>query len=289
MHLPVHLHGLVGASLPLPLASELRERSLWNPTILGVLVVVAGVVLFCGSIYLLLGTNLGARLGFLVAFTGLMGFMVILTLLWITTASPLNTLRGRIPEWRVEEVVEDLAEARIPEVRDIQRPQKVADVTEAANVKAAVDDALVPKVGTPTDPLEEGDNEFAIPEFDDVTRFLIENTYEVGGSSPQFWELEFTHVPHYAVAQFCEVSRAPEDRPAVLPPLPPECAPDGIRGFVVLSRELGSVRVPPFVAFGMASLLFGLGLLMLHWREKDERELAAQREPARPTPVPAKV
>ena len=27
-------------------------------------------VLFCGSIYLLLGTNLGARLGFLVAFTG---------------------------------------------------------------------------------------------------------------------------------------------------------------------------------------------------------------------------
>ena len=44
------------------------------------LVVVAGIVLFCGSIYLLLGTNLGARLGFLVAFTGLMGFMVVLTL-----------------------------------------------------------------------------------------------------------------------------------------------------------------------------------------------------------------
>ena len=32
-----------------------------------------GIGLFCGSIYLLLGTNLGARLGFLVAFTGLMG------------------------------------------------------------------------------------------------------------------------------------------------------------------------------------------------------------------------
>ena len=43
--------------------------SSWSPAI----------VLFCGSIYLLLGTNLGARLGFLVAFTGLMGFMVILT------------------------------------------------------------------------------------------------------------------------------------------------------------------------------------------------------------------
>jgi thiosulfate reductase cytochrome b subunit len=81
------------------LASELLEKTLWYPTILGVLVVVAGIALFVGSIYLLLGTNLGARLGFLVTFTGLMGFMVVLTLLWCTTASPLNTLKGRIPEW----------------------------------------------------------------------------------------------------------------------------------------------------------------------------------------------
>ena len=78
------------------LAAELTEKTLWYPTILGVLVVVAAVLLFCGSIYLLLGTNMGARLGFLVAFTCLMGFMVLLTSLWITTASPLNTLKGRI-------------------------------------------------------------------------------------------------------------------------------------------------------------------------------------------------
>ncbi|HEX6312402.1 MAG TPA: hypothetical protein VF152_12360 [Acidimicrobiia bacterium] len=84
------------------LAQEhVTEKTLWNPTILGVLVVVAAIVLFCGSIYLLLGTNLGARLGFLVAFTGLMGFMVLLTMLWITTASPLNTLRGREASWKV--------------------------------------------------------------------------------------------------------------------------------------------------------------------------------------------
>ena len=41
--------------------------NLWNPTILGVLVVLSAIGLFCGSAYLLLGTNLGARLGFLVA------------------------------------------------------------------------------------------------------------------------------------------------------------------------------------------------------------------------------
>ena len=75
------------------LASEGLEKGLWYPTILGVLVVIAAVVLFLGTIYILLGTNLGARLGFLISFTGLAGFMVILTLLWCTTASPLNTPR----------------------------------------------------------------------------------------------------------------------------------------------------------------------------------------------------
>ena len=80
----------------------------------------------------------------------------------------------------------------------------------------------------------------------------------------------------------------------MLAPLPPECNPDGEKGFVVLSRDLGSLRVPPFVAFIMSSILFVLGLLLLHWREKDENEVEAKKQeqqdaPKRPTPVPAKV
>ena len=51
------------------------EKNLWDPTILGVLVVLSAVGLFCGSVYLLLGTNLGGRLGFLVAGACLTGFM----------------------------------------------------------------------------------------------------------------------------------------------------------------------------------------------------------------------
>jgi len=278
------------------LAAELLHKGLWYPTILGVLVVVAGIGLFCGSIYLLLGTNLGARLGFLVAFTGLTGFMVILTLLWSTTASPLNTLKGRIPAWQVKQVVlgNDLSKAKITTVRNIQKPQfhiKTGD-PEAANVKAAIDAVLVPKVQTPTAPVGPHDNDFAIPEFIDVTKYLISDTYEIGGSQPKFWKLQFTHEPKYAVAKFCETAAAPADRPAVLPPLPPECAPGGKQGFVILSRDLGSLRIPALVAFGMSSILFGLGLLMLHWRERDEMEKQkAQEEKPVPTPVrvPAKV
>ena len=41
-------------------------------------------------------------------------------------------------------------------------------------------------------------------------------------------------------------------------------------------RDLGSLRVPPFVAFLAFSLLFGLTLLSLHWRERDLQEAAAR-------------
>ena len=39
---------------------------------------VVGIVVLCGSVYLLLGTNLGARLGFLVAMAGLFGWLTLL-------------------------------------------------------------------------------------------------------------------------------------------------------------------------------------------------------------------
>jgi hypothetical protein len=269
------------------LASELTHKGIWYPTILGVLVVVAGIVLFCGSVYVLLGTNLGARLGFLIAFSGLAGFMCILTLLWCVTASPLNTLKGRIPQWKVVEVVKDPAQSKVADVHGINNKKaNIAVATEASNVKAAVDAALVTKVSTPTITYTPNDNKFAA--FQDVTKYEILQTWEIGGSNPQFWKGEFTHTPQYAVVQFCEVLDQTNAQPFGLPPLPPECstAQGAKTGFVVLHRDLGSLRVPPFVAFAMSLLLFGLGLLGLHWREKDEMALEAAK--AGPVAVPAR-
>ena len=266
------------------LAAELLKKTLWYPTILGVLVVVCAVLLFCGSIYLLLGTNLGARLGFLVAFTGLMGFLLILSTLWITTASPLNTLKGRIPQWKVQQVVTDLDQAKVTAVQGIEQKQNKVDTTEAANVKAAVDASLVTKVATPTLEVTPNDNRFA--KFDSVTNYQILETYEIGGSNPQFWKGEFTHQPKYAAVQFCEVKKVVQ--PFGLPPLRPECDPQGKAGWVILQRELGSLKIPAFVAFSMFLIGFILGLLMLHWREKDEMEAEAAKAEASSAPVAAR-
>ena len=270
----------------LTLATELTNKGIWYPTILGILVVVAGIVLFCGSVYVLLGTNLGARLGFLVAFTALTGFMCILSLLWTTTASPLNTLKGRIPQWKVVEVVKDPTKSTVTAVHGINTKANIAEATEASNVKAAVDAALVTKVSTPTIKYTPNDNKYSA--FENVTKYEVLQTWEIGGSKPQFWKGEFTHSSQYAVVQFCQVTDQSASQPFGLPPLPPECdtAQGAKTGYVVLHRDLGSLRVPPFVVFCMSLLLFGLGLLGLHWREKDEMALEAAK--AGPVAVPAR-
>ena len=270
--------------MPLNLAHSFVTASIWYPTILGVLVVIAAICLFIGSIYLLLGTNLGARLGFLVTFTSLMGFLMILSVLWLTTASPLESPKGRVASWSVIENVPDITKAQTEAVRDIARKENKASQTDASNVLAAVDAALVTKQSTPTLAVTPNDNRYA--KFDDVTQFMVLETYTIGGSNPQFWKGQFNHSTKYAVVEYCKT--ATQTQTFGLPPLPPECASgaDAQRGFVVVKYDYGTLRLPPFVVIVITTILFGLGLLALHWREKDEMERA--RAEAGPVAVPAR-
>ncbi len=260
------------------LASEVTEKTLWYPTILGILVVVFAVLLFCGSIYLLLATNMGARLGFLVAFTCLTGFMTLLSALWITTTSPLNTLKGRIPSWEALEVVKDPANAKTEEIRNIVDEGRVVSAVDAANIKAAADEELVTVEAVPS---EAQVAQQAFARFQSVTEYQVVKTYEIGGSNPNPLDFELTHTPRFAVVEFCEVVDPTELVPFGVAPPEPECIEGSDKnGFLVLSRDLGSLRVPPIVTFFASALLFGLGLLALHWREKDERAAKERAERA---------
>ncbi|MTA78874.1 MAG: hypothetical protein F2520_11505, partial [Actinobacteria bacterium] len=57
----------------------------FNPGIRGILVVGVGVAVLMGSVWLLLASNVGARLGMLLSLTGLFGWLTILTLTWWIT------------------------------------------------------------------------------------------------------------------------------------------------------------------------------------------------------------
>ena len=251
--------------------------NLWNPTILGVLVTLAAIGLFCGSVYLLLGTNLGGRLGFLVAFASLTGFMVLLSTLWWSSGnSGIDPPHGKSPSWKVVEVVNDPQESTIAAVHGIVSNGSAADETQLANLRPAMDAALV--TATPAVNQEKPVQPFAkyATALDYLTDFKGYKTFIVGGGTKNlFW-----HNPKYAAVQFC-----PKDPNQPLGQVP-RCDPLGGTQYAILRYDFGSLREPVVFQFWIPSvLLFSLSLLGLHWYETDARK--RKRAQLAPVPTPS--
>lgn len=110
-------------------ASSLLAMS-WSPGFRGIFVVGVGVAVLCGSTYLLLATNTGNRLGFLLALTGLFGWMTIMGVVWTIYGIG---YKGPTPTWKVKEVNQGgdisttgMAVARsLPEPKDLPKPADV--------------------------------------------------------------------------------------------------------------------------------------------------------------------
>ena len=75
----------------------------WNPQIKGALIVLTAVLILCGSVYLILSTNTGARLGFLIAAAGLAGWMAVMGIVWTVYGIG---LKGTAPAWEIVAVVQ---------------------------------------------------------------------------------------------------------------------------------------------------------------------------------------
>ena len=89
----------------------------WDPTIRGVLTVVVAVAVLMGSTYLILATNTGNRMGFLIATTGFFGWMMLMGVIWWIYGIGMV---GQAPSWQVVEVnTGELSAAATDEVRDL--------------------------------------------------------------------------------------------------------------------------------------------------------------------------
>ena len=232
----------------------------------GYFIVVFAVGLFCGSIYLLLATNLGARLGFLVAFASLSGFLMLLGLIWFTNLTPLNALHGAAPHWDVKEVVDKPAQARTEKARDIEKAGIPLDTAAQGEIKATVD-AVVTAEGNP----------FKL--FSNATDYVVVNAEKIGGGGESF----FRHRPQYAVMSI-QGAKTVEVLPGGAPPAP-AADPAKPAHYVVLERNLGAMRQPPLVMSTAFGILFALSIYVMHAMERAEQKAkAADLEPA---PAPA--
>lgn len=89
----------------------------WDPGFRGLLTVVVGTLILGGSCYLLLATNTGWRLGFLLSLTGLAAWMMIMGLVWAMYGIG---YQGRAASWEVKEVnYDDLTVANTEDARTI--------------------------------------------------------------------------------------------------------------------------------------------------------------------------
>lgn len=91
--------------------------ALTRTNIEGTLVVVAGLILFGGSVWLLLAAIFGVRMGYLVAATGLFAFMIILSALWVFGAPGTPRFlgpKGELPAWITVGTGRDLTSPTYP-------------------------------------------------------------------------------------------------------------------------------------------------------------------------------
>lgn len=281
----------------------------WDPQIRGILTVAVGAVVLIGSVYLLLLTNLGSRLGFQVALAGLFGWITLHSLFfWIYP--PIQGPAGRVPAWEIEEINHgDLTQAALEEARDLDpsglpdpeeltelTPEQAEELTEQNREQLGEWEFLAESDPTRSEIQSVIDAELAegtVAGLSEPDTYVYRYAFETGGKperkSDSAWDrltneitnsLRITHPPHYAVVQLQPALPA-EEVPGQPPPTP-EPDPDRDVISVVLVRDLGQRRVPAALTAIGAGAVFGLLCVMLHQRDKRvaEHRSAPLPEPA---------
>ena len=248
----------------------------WQPELRGIVVVIIGTVALVGSTYLLLGTNLGARLGFLVAMAGLSGWMMSMGIIWaiygIGLIGPMPSWKPALPVTIVRDgSLLDRAEVleSAPDVTGLPGPEgakKVSDqmVAEGWIKLEESDPRRGQAVASADEIIQVETKEFAAGEY------VAVDVYDKGGERyPKIGEsldfLAFFHKPRYAVVEVAPlVPQRTEPGRAPARPVIDEAQP---HRYVVMLRDLGARRRPAFLIAVGSGIIFFLLCWVLHRRE----------------------
>lgn len=259
-------------------AANVLAAFAWDPQVRGFVIVLTSVVILIGSVYMLLATNVGARLGFLLAVAGLAGWCAVMGWIWVVYGIG---IKGKDPHWVPKEiVVGDLREGSALKPTKTF-PQTWESLQEGdpilGDAAATADKVLVTQTGGGGHGEAGGDTEKlnVPPPFEKSTEYIVTGGWRTGGEdyfvpgghlerNDGFFQ-GWLHQPHYAVIQVRPVLPAAEI--GGVPPLP---APDPTQApyNVVMVRDLGNLRQPSaFFGFGF-SVLFAVACIALHRREQ---------------------
>jgi hypothetical protein len=252
----------------------------WDPTLTGYLAVLLSIVVLCGSVFLLLATNVGARLGFLLAWTGLWGWNFLMGAIWWVFG--IGWI-GQLPTWQVSHVATDPSVVPIEDIQllsnDLEEVPEDWEIVSNAGAQSAADGHVV--CGDGDARLLESVNTCL---FGAASQYRTHRILETGGDRYRILGIPdnaFTQYfipsqgrPHYAVVQLQAYEVPPEIDPnnlndegkVIIPePVLDESAPVYS---VVMYRDQGSLRLRPALVAIFSGLLFGLGCYHLHRRDQ---------------------
>ena len=249
----------------------------WDPQVRGFLIFLTAFVILVGSVYLLLATNTGARLGFLLAAAGLTGWCATMGWIWVMYGIG---IRGEDPHWEVKEVItgDVAANSAIDETADFPNGwQELPDGNPILGDATAAADAVL--LGDSGAEGGHGGGATAAPaipaSFESSEDFVHVGGYRTGGED--YWipggYLErsrtpfrgWLHQPHFAVVQVQPVLEQPD-----LGGAPPEPKPDPAQPVttVVMERNLGNLRQPSMFFAIANTIAFVVFCVVLHRRDK---------------------
>ncbi|MFI5041516.1 MAG: hypothetical protein ACHQNA_06655 [Acidimicrobiales bacterium] len=259
----------------------------WDPQLRGALILLTGVLVLPGSVLLLLSTNLGIRLGVLIAAAGLSGLLLLLNIIWLM--APLGPgpigYKGSASGWIIKEIVQgDLAShsAVHAVTGNSNNPQSQfpngwtflpTGNPLLASAAPAADTALIPAAaGAPAAAFP--------PPFHTTQDYVDVGAWTKGGHNylvnlfgyKIYWRIRhhtifLKHQPHYVVirVQPSLPSVTLAGAAATLP------APDPTQPVynVVMLRDVGSLRLPPVLLGFGALVVFLVTIEKLHSRDKE--------------------
>lgn len=254
----------------------------WEFELRGILTVMLGVIVWMGSIYLILGTNLGARLGFIVTLTGLFGWLTLMGGIWWIYGIG---LKGDDATWTQVEGATVIREIDLlDDAGVIDEPLDVADDASSEEAARAL---LVEITGEGWALVDSSAPEFGQAQASAEVFLAEEGAYEAGeyavtavyevdppdesawpkfGPNGEFDQIAFFHKPYYTLVEV-----APYDAVLTEPgraPVAPEIDEAQPRTYVYMIRDLGSLREPAaYITIGSTITFLALCWL-LHRRDR---------------------
>jgi hypothetical protein len=244
----------------------------WEPEIRGVTVVLIALVGMVGTSYLVLSTNIGARLGLLTILTALFGWFTLMGVVWWGYGIG---LKGHDPTWVGKHIYHGTEElATNPLTADLSKKwTRLPDDSPKRGQAAASSDDIVL-------------NQSKL--FTSTADYTTTAVYDQGGARwPRLGPyrpnigfvkkfdldiLAFGHTPHWSLVEI--TPNLPQNtEPGAAPPRP-AADPSKKPIFVLMERDLGTRRRPAaFISFGAGTIFLSL-VYMLHSRDK--RAMAAR-------------